>query len=323
MSLPYRLLVCAALLTAPAQAYGDTWPVRPIKMIVSTGPGLATDIMARLMGERISRLLGQQVFVENIPGGSGMIGAQAAARSVPDGYTFYFAPSSALSANLVLYKSVPYDPIRDFAPVAIVCDSSPFVLSVHPELPVRTLPELIAYAKANPGKLSYAIDTSSGLQLAIGQLLTKRADLDWVQVPYKSTPQMLQDTASGVVQLMISSVAAVQAFATAGRVRTIAISSEKRFPGLDDLPTIAEVLPGFRIDGWFVVVAPRGTPSATVNRLNEVIGEFLKGPDVAPRLLALGLATSGAGTPQSTGEFIASEVSLWRSLAKELEIKPQ
>ena len=279
--------------------------------------------MARLMSERISRRLGQQVFVENIPGGSGMIGAQAAARSAPDGYTFYFAPSSSLSANLVLYKSVSYDPIRDFTPVAMVCDSSPFVVSVQPELPVKTLPELIQYAKANPRKLSYAIDTSSGLQLAIGQLLTKRADIDWVQVPYKSTPQMLQDTATGVVQVMISSVAAVQAFAAAGKVRTIAISSEKRFPGLDDLPTIAEVLPGFRVDGWFVVVAPRGTPSAIVDRLNEAIGEFLKGPGLAPRLLTLGLATSGAGTPQSTGEFIASELSLWRSLAKELDIKPQ
>lgn len=252
-----------------------------------------------------------------------MIGAQAAARSAPDGYTFYFAPSSSLSANLVLYKSVSYDPIRDFTPVAMVCDSSPFVVSVQPELPVKTLPELIQYAKANPRKLSYAIDTSSGLQLAIGQLLTKRADIDWVQIPYKSTPQMLQDTATGVVQVMISSVAAVQAFAAAGKVRTIAISSEKRFPGLDDLPTIAEVLPGFRVDGWFVVVAPRGTPSAIVDRLNEAIGEFLKGPEIAPRLLTLGLATSGAGTPQSTGEFIASELSLWRSLAKELDIKPQ
>ena len=323
MSLPYRVLLCAALLLVSEQASGQEWPVRPIKLIVSTGPGLATDIMARLMSERISRRLGQTVFVENIPGGSGMIGAQAAARSMPDGYTFYFAPSSALSANLVLYKSVPYDPVRDFAPVATVCDSSPFVLSVQPEMPVKTLPELIAYAKENPGKLSYAIDTSSGLQLAIGQLLTKRAGLDWVQVPYKSTPQMLQDTASGVVQVMISSVAAVQGFANAGKLRMIAISSEKRFPGLDDLPTIAEVLPGFRIDGWFVVVAPRATPFAVVDRLNEAIGEFLKGPDIAPRLLTLGLATSGAGTPQSTGDFIASEVSLWRALAKELDIKPQ
>ena len=327
MSSHYRAAFCAAVLIVSGQvgeqARAQEWPARPIKMIVSTGPGLATDVMARLMGERISRRLGQQVFVENIPGGSGMIGAQAAARSAPDGYTFYFAPSSALTANMVLYKSVSYDPIRDFTPVAIVCDASPFVLSVLPELPIKTLPDLIAYAKANPGKLSYAIDSSSGLQLAIGQLLTKRAEIDWVQVPYRTTAQMLQDTASGVVQVMISSVTAVQGFADAGRVRTIAISSLKRFPGLDDLPTIAEHFPGFNINGWFVVVGPAGTPSAIVDRLNTVIGEFLKEPDIAPRLRQFGLATSGAGTPRSTGEFITAELNYWTSLAKELDIKPQ
>ena len=312
-----------AVLIVSGQVWAQDWPTRPIKLVVSTGPGLATDVVARLMSDRISRRLGQQVYVENIAGGSGMIGAQAAARSAPDGYTFYFAPSSALSANMVLYKSVPYDPLRDFTPVALVCDSSPFVLSVQPELPVKSLPELIAYAKANPGKLSYAIDTSSGLQLAIGQLLTKRAALDWVQIPYKSTPQMLQDTTSGVVQVMISSVTAAQAFAVAGKVRTIAISSEKRFPGLDDVPTIAEVLPGFNIDGWFVVVGPAGTPAPIVERLNKVISEFLKEPDITPRLRQFGLASSGAGSPHSTGEFIAAELNRWKSLAKELEIKPQ
>jgi tripartite-type tricarboxylate transporter receptor subunit TctC len=316
-------MLCAAMLLVCGQGWSQEWPVRPIKVIVSTGPGLATDIMARLMSDRISKRLGQQVYVENIPGGSGMIGAQAAARSAPDGYTFYFAPSSALSANTVLYKSVPYNPLRDFTPVAMVCDSSPFVLSVHPDLPIKTLPDLIAYAKANPGKLSYAIDTSSGLQLAIGQLLTKRAALDWVQVPYRSTPQMMQDTAAGVVQVMISSVTAVQAFAAAGKVRTIAISSEKRFPGLDDLPTIAEVLPGFNIDGWFVVVGPAGTPAPYVDRLNAAIGEFLKEQDISPRLRQFGLASSGAGTPRSTGEFISAELDRWVALAKELDIKPQ
>jgi tripartite-type tricarboxylate transporter receptor subunit TctC len=224
---------------------------------------------------------------------------------------------------MVLYKSVPYNPIRDFTPVAMVCDTSPFVLSVQPELPIKTLPDLIAYAKANRGKLSYAIDSSSGLQLAIGQLLTKRAEIDWVQVPYRSTPQMLQDTASGVVQAMISSVTAAQGFAAAGKVRTIAISSAKRFPGLEDLPTIAEVLPGFNINGWFAVVGPAGTPSPIVERLNRAINEFLREPDITPRLRQFGLATSGAGTPRSTSEFIAAELNLWMSLAKELDIKPQ
>jgi tripartite-type tricarboxylate transporter receptor subunit TctC len=292
-------------------------------MIVSTGPGLATDIMARLLSERVSRRLGQQMFVENVPGAAGMLGAGAAARSAPDGYTFYFGPASALSSNMFLYKSVPYDPERDFVPVAMVCDSGPFVVLVQPDLPIKSLPELIAYARAHPGKLSYAIDTSSGYQVVIGRLLTKRGGIEWVQVPYKSTPQMLRDTASGVVQVMISSVTAAQPFVTAGKLRSIAISSDKRFPGLEHLPTIAETLPGFRIDGWFAIVAPAGTPAPIIKRLNQEIDAFLKEPDIAPRLRSFGLSTSGAGTPESTGEFIRSEKNRWSNLVKELGIEAQ
>ena len=144
------LLIILALLTYPAGADAQQWPSRPIKIIVSTGPGLATDIMARLMSDRLSRQLGQQVYVENIPGAAGMIGAQSAARSAPDGYTFYFAPASAVASNIYLYKSIPYDPARDFTPIAMICDSGPFALSIQPELPIRSLPDLIAMQRPIP-----------------------------------------------------------------------------------------------------------------------------------------------------------------------------
>jgi len=189
--------------TSPTQ----TWPTRPIKLIVPSGPGLSADVVARLMSERRSRQLGQQMFVENIAGAAGMTGGQTAARAVPDGYTLYLGLAAALSSNLFLFKSVPYDPIRDFTPVAMVSESGPFVISVQSELPFKSLPDLISYAKANPGKLSYGIDASSGYQVVIGQLLTKRAGIDMVQVPYRSTAQVMQDTAAGTVQLMISAVA--------------------------------------------------------------------------------------------------------------------
>jgi tripartite-type tricarboxylate transporter receptor subunit TctC len=304
-------------------AHAQSWPSRPIKLIVSTGPGLGTDIMARLMSDGLSRQLGQQVFVENMPGAAGMIGAAAAARAASDGYTLYFAPASALSSNMYLYKSISYEPSRDFAPVAMVCDSAPFALSVQAELPIKTVPDLIAYAKAKPNALSYAVDTSSGYAVVIGQLLAKRGGFDWVQVPYKSTPQMLQDTAGGVTQLMISSVAAVQSMVAAGKLRVIGLSSERRFPGFDNVPTIAETFPDFRIEGWFAVVAPAGTPAPIVDRLNREIGDYLKGPDLAARLVTLGMATSGAGTPQSTGDFIQAERERWRKLVVELNIQPQ
>jgi tripartite-type tricarboxylate transporter receptor subunit TctC len=315
--------VFAGFFAVSDRAMAQDWPARPIKLIVSTGPGLATDIMARMMSDGLSRQLGQQVFVENMPGAAGMIGAQAAARAAPDGYTFYFGPASALSSNMFLYKTVPYDPPRDFAPVAMICDSSPFALSASAELPIKTVPDLIAHARVKPGTLSYGVDTSSGYAVVIGQLLAKRGGIDWVQVPYRSTPQMLQDTAAGTIQFMISSIGAVQGMVAAGKLRMTAISSARRFPGLESVPTIAETFPDFRIEGWFAVVAPVGTPSRIIDRLNREIDIYLKTPDLPPRLQNLGLGTTGAGTPKSTGEFLQAEQDRWRKLVVELGIQPQ
>jgi len=282
--------IVATLLIAmsfASSALAQTWPSRPIKVIVPSGPGLSADILARLMSDRLSRQLGQQMFVENIAGAAGMVGAQAAARAAPDGYTLYFALAAALSSNLFLFKSVPYDPVRDFTPVAMVSESGPFLISVQAEQPFKTLPELIAYAKANPGKLSYAIDASSGYQMVIGKLLTKRAGIDMVAVPYRSTAQVLQDTAAGTTQVMISAVAAVESFVQSGRLRRIAITSGQRFPGLDDVPAVAETLPGFRVDGWLAVVAPAGTPEPIVARLNREIDGFIRDPETQQRLRAM------------------------------------
>ena len=317
------VVIAGAMLVVSDRASAQAWPTRSIKLIVSTGPGLATDIMARMMSEGLSRQLGQQVFVENVPGAAGMIGTQAAARAAPDGYTFLFGPASSLSSNMYLYKSVPYVPLRDFAPVAMVCDSSPFAVSVNPDIPIKAIPDLIAYSKANPGKLSYGVDTSSGYAVVIGQLLGKRGGVDWVQVPYKSTPQMLQDTAAGTTQLMISSIGAVQGMVAGGKLRMVAISSDRRFPGLEHVSTIAETLPDFRIEGWFAVMAPIGTPPPIVDRMNKEIDAFLKTADLPPKLKNLGLATNGAGTPQSTAEFIQAEQDRWKKLVVELDIQPQ
>jgi len=318
-------LVAAVVFAGAVQvsAFGQDWPTRPVKLIVPTGPGLGADVLARMMSERVSRQLGQPMFVENIPGAAGMVGAQAAARSAPDGYTFFFGLAGALTSNLVQFKSVPYDPERDFTPVAMVSESGPFVISVNPEQPFKTLGELIAYAKANPGKLSYGIDASSGYQVVIGQLLTKRAGIELVQVPYRATAQVLQDTASGTIPMMISAVTPVDGFARAGKLRRLAITSAERFPGLEDLPTIAETLPGFRIDGWLAVVAPAGTPAPIVARLNKEIDAFIQEPETQKRLTALGFMTKSAGTPESVGAFIRSEIAAWRALAKELNIQPQ
>jgi tripartite-type tricarboxylate transporter receptor subunit TctC len=318
-----RAALCAAILATATTAHAQSWPNRPVKMIVPTGPGAATDVMARLMAESVTRGLGQPVIVENLGGASGLVAHQTAARATADGYTFLFSNTSGLAINPVSFKSIPYDPVRDFTPAATVVDFGPQILSVNADVPVKTVAELIAYAKANPGKLSYAVDVTAGAAPVAARLFNKRAELGLVEVPYRSAAQMLQDVAAGTVPVLISSMAASNAMVQAGKVRRLAISSSKRFPPLPDLPAINETVPGVAMDGWFVVVAPTGTPAEAVQRMNREIGEFLKGDQIKARLIGFGLATSGAGTPQSTGEFIAREQEKWRALAVELKIEPQ
>ena len=318
-----RAALCAAILAFAGAAHGQSWPNRPIKVIVPTGPGAATDVMARLMAESVTRGLGQPVVVENLGGASGLVAHQTAARAPADGYTFLFTNTSGLATNPVTFKSIPYDPVRDFTPVATVVDFGPQILSVNADVPVKTVAELIAYAKANPGKLSYAVDVTAGAAPIIARLFNKRGELGLVEVPYRSAAQMVQDVAAGTVPVLMSSMAASNAMVQAGKIRRLAISSSNRFPPLPDLPAINETVPGVTMDGWFVVVAPTGTPAEAVQRMNREVGEFLTGDQIKQRLAGFGLATSGAGTPQSTGAFIAREQEKWRALAVELKIEPQ
>ena len=323
MPIRFALLLCALLLGPLGSADAQSWPARPIKIIVPTGPGAATDVIARLMADSVSRGLGQPVIVENQAGASGLVAHQSASRAAADGYTFLFTNTSGLATNLVTFKSIPYDPVKDFAPVAMVVDFGPQMLSVNVDLPVTTVAGLIDYAKANPGKLSYAVDVTAGAAPFAARLLNKRANLGMVEVPYRSAAQMTSDVASGIVPVLISSMAASNAMVQAGKIRRIALSSSNRFPPLPELPTIGETVPGVTMDGWFVLVAPAGVPADIVARMNKEVAEFLKGDEISTRLAGFGLATSGAGTPQSTGAFIASEQDRWRSLAQELDVQPQ
>ena len=301
----------------------SAWPSRPIKLIVPTGPGAATDVMARLLADGMSRSLGQPIVVENMPGAAGIVAHQTAARAAPDGYTFLFSNTSGLASNLISFKSLPYDATKDFAPVAMVCDLGPQSVSVNAEVPAKTLPELIAYAKTKPEGLSYAVDVTAGAAPFAARLLNKRANLNMIEVPYRSAAQMTQDVASGVNPVLVSSIAAATAMVQAGKIRRIAVTSSKRFPGLPDLPTANETVPGVIMDGWFVVVAPANTPADIVNKVNQSVEEFLKSTDIRQRLIAFGLATSGADTPQNTAAFIKREQVRWRALAQELGVEPQ
>src|SRR5262245_11161190 len=321
-----RALMCWMMLFAAqanAQTNTQTWPSRPIKLIVPTGPGAATDVMARLVADAVGKTIGQAVVVENMPGASGILAHQAAARAAPDGYTLLFTNTSGMAINLISFKHLPYDPTRDFTPVAVVCSLGPQMLSVNASLPVSTVTELIAHAKVDPGKSSIAFDNTAGAAAFAAKLFNKRAALGLVEVPYRSAAQMIQDVAGGINQVMMSSIAAANPVVQAGKVRRLAVTSGKRFPGLPDLPSLHETVPGVVMDGFFAVVAPTGTPAEAVDRLSHEIGRYLEGRDIQDRLLSLGLATEGAGTPERTGEIIRKEQAQWRALAQELDIQPQ
>jgi len=279
--------------------------------------------MARLLSESLSQKIGQPVVVENMPGASGIIAHQAVARAEADGHTLLFTNTSGMAINLVSFKRLPYDPRKDFTAVAIVCSLGPQMLSVNADLPVRNMDEFIAYARKSRGQVPMAFDTTTGAGAFAAKLLNKRAGLELIEVPYRSASQMVQDVASGVNKAMVSSIAAAEPAVQSGKVRRLAVTSAKRFPGLPDLPALNDSVPGVVMNGWFAVVAPAGTKPEIVNRLNRDIADYLKGADVQKRLLSFGLATEGVGTPESAARFIKQDQEQWEVLAKEIEIERQ
>lgn len=319
----FRIALCCFALAFAASAQAETWPSRPIKLIVPTGPGAATDIMARLVADAVSRTVGQPMFVENMPGASGLVAHEAAARAAPDGYTLLFTNTSGMAINMISFRKLPYDPMRDFTPVALAVSLGPQMLSVNADLPVASVGQLIAYAKENRGKLSIAFDNTAGAAAFAAKLFNKRADLGLTEVPYRSAAQASQDTAGGINQVMMSSIAAAESVVQAGKVRRLAVTSSKRFPGLPDLPSLDESVPGIVMNGFFAVVAPANTPPEIIDRLNRAIDGYLAGPDVEARLLKLGLSTDGGGTPESTAQVIHKEQEQWLAVAKELNVEPQ
>jgi tripartite-type tricarboxylate transporter receptor subunit TctC len=318
-----RALMALAGFAMAAPALAQSWPTRPIKLLVPTGAGTSTDVMARLFADEASRGLGQTLIVENLPGASGVIGARAAARAAPDGYTFFFANGSALTSNMFMLKNIGYDPTKDFDPVGIVTNTGPFSLTVPASLPVNTVPELIAYAKANPGKVSYGVDATSGLGIVAARLFNKRAETGMTEVAYGATPQMLQDAAAGRIQLVVSAMSPVEPIVQQGSLRWVGLTSAKRFAGNPDIPLVAETLPGAVVDGWLAVVAPAGTPKEAIARINAEVGRYISNEAIRKKLLSLGVGATTPASPDEAGAVIRAEQVRWAALAKELDLKPE
>jgi tripartite-type tricarboxylate transporter receptor subunit TctC len=313
-------LVVAAIL-GNGNALAQDYPTGPVKIILSNSAGGSPDITARIVADRLSKALGQQVFVENKPGGESVLGAVLAARASADGYTLYFGNNDALVSNRFRLKSLPYDPDNDFTPIANIVDSAPFAVAVHPDVPAKTFGELMEFARSNPGKLSYG--TSIGISDTLAQWINKSANVDILRVPYRVNGQAVQDALSGRVQILLISLPSIEQFVQAGQLRMLAVSGAKRFYKLPDLPTIAETYPGLVIEGWFSLVGPAGIPAEIVQRLNREVDKIVKDREFVERLAQFGFSTSDAMTPHLLTMRVRTDTEHWRKIARDIEMKPQ
>ena len=297
-------------------AWAQAYPVKPIRLVVPFPPGGATDIHARAVAQKLTDAWGQSVIVDNRPGAGGNIGSELVAKAAPDGYTLEMGTVGTHAINASLYSKMPYDHVRDFAPVILVA-GVPNVLVVNPGLPVNSVQELIAYAKANPGKLNFA-SSGSGTSIHLaGELFKVMAGVQMTHVPYKGSSPALQDLLGGQVQLMFDNLPPSLPHIKAGKLRALGVTSATRAPALPDVPTIAESgLPGFEASSWFGVLAPAGTPPAIIAKLNAEIAKWLDTPEAKEKMLALG-ANAAGGTPEDFAKHIAAETAKWAKVVKE------
>jgi tripartite-type tricarboxylate transporter receptor subunit TctC len=318
------LFLLPAILAAIAStALAQSWqPERPLKVTLSQPAGSGPDNVARILGDRLAKSLGQAVVVDNKPGGQNAIGAQAAARSPGDGYNFYFATTAALVTNAYLFKTLPYDPQKDFAPVGFV-GKSPFAILVPVASPFKSLDDLLAKAQAEPGKVTLANEGPKTFSGMIARLLSARAKVELNLVPYVSVGVAVQNTLGGHTDAVVADIASTGQLVKQGQLRMLAVTSEKRVPGWDNVPAVAEKLPGFDMVGWLAIVAPIGTPPAAIQRVNRDLDAALRDKDVAERIHAAGPITEGAGTPEQLGAFLRAEHQRWAAITKDIGILPE
>ena len=302
-------LLCGVAGVAPAQPY----PTKPIRMIVTFPAGSGADIVARAVGQKMSESLGQQMVIDNRAGAGGIIGSDTAAKASPDGYTIVMV-SAAHTINASMYRKLPYDAVKDFAPITMLA-STPYLLVANPGLSAKNVAELIALAKAKPGQINYASGgVGVGSHLA-GELFKTAAGVNIVNVPYKGAPQATSDVVAGQVQLSFSTMPTALPLVRSGRLRALAVTSAQRVPATPEIPTIAETVPGFEVGTWQGLLAPAGMPKPILAKLHEHAVQAVRYPEVAERLTAQGYQTVG-NTPQAFAKIIDVETAGWKSVVK-------
>jgi tripartite-type tricarboxylate transporter receptor subunit TctC len=311
-------LALAAMLAVLPQADAQDYPSRPVKIIVPFPAGGTADVMPRVIGEWLSRKWGQPVVVENRTGAAGNIGAEAVAKAEPDGYTLLSAPPPPLVINQNLYPKLGFDP-SEFVPIVIM-GRVPNALVVNPKLPLNSVAEVIAYAKANPGKLTSATQGNGTTSHLTSELFQMMADVKFQHVPYRGSAPALTDLVAGSVDLMFDNLGVSLPLVKGGQLKLLGVATPKRMASLPDVPTIAETLPGFESAAWFAIVAPPKTPQAVVDKINADVNEALRQSDIVQRLTQLSAEPIG-GTPQATAAYMREEIERWHKVIKAANVK--
>ncbi len=301
-----QLAIAAALLSTAA--FAQTYPAKTVRIVVGYPPGGPTDVIARTVAQKLTIALGQQVIVDNRPGASGMIGAEQVVKAAPDGYTLLTVPIT-YAVTPSVYPKMPYDAEKDLAPVALVA-SSPFILVVHPTLPVKTVKELIALAKSRPGQINYASASTGGMPHLAGELFNMMTGVKLTHIPYKGAAPATVDLLAGQVSLMFNNMLSAMPLVKANKLRAVAVTSLKRSAAIPELPTIAETVKGFEASGWYGAFAPAATPKDIIAKLNAEINKLMRLPDVAQRLAGDGVEAASM-TPAEFGAYLHSEIAKW------------
>jgi tripartite-type tricarboxylate transporter receptor subunit TctC len=308
-----------AVFIFPLTVNAQPWPTKqPIKFIVVYPAGGASDVTARLIATKLSESIGQSVIVENKPGANGIIATEFVAKAAPDGYTLLMANLGPNAINPVVYKKLPYDAVKDFSAITLTTIVPQFIV-VSPTLPINSIADLITYAKANPGKVTFASAGNGASNHLSGELFNSMAGIKMVHVPYKGDAPGLVDVISGQVTVALPTAIAAATFVRSGQLRALAVTSNKRLPSFPDVPTVAETIPGFEAVSWGGVMAPAGTPPAIINRLNSEILKILKMPDVAEKLKGLGAEVVGS-TPSQFDNYVKSEIAKWGKVARDNQV---
>jgi tripartite-type tricarboxylate transporter receptor subunit TctC len=311
-----RIAASLALCAIHSVALAQAWPTKPIKVIVPYPPGGTSDILARALGPKMQEVLGQPWVVENKPGATGNVGADFVAKSPPDGHTLLLADIGSLAISPSVFAALPFDPVKDFAPVVMVA-YSPHLLATHPSVPATNVKELVALAKSKPNSLNFAVSGIGGANHLAGIEFALRSGIDWTYVPYKGGSQAITDVIGGQAQVLFNGMLATYPYVKDGKLKVLAISSAKRFAAAPDIPTVAESgLPGFETGSWQGIVAPAGTPPQIVNRLHALVMQTLATPELKDRLDKAG-AEVRSMSPAEFGAFIRGEKARWAKVVKD------